>query len=280
VTDLRSHSVALAAIAVILPVVSLLALAQEKKEFRYALGSKAIIAITNDYGSITVIPSGSNEVVITTVSRSDAITFENEQHGNRIDLRVSSRRQGTSLADCTVSIPADAFVTVRSSDGRLHAEGLRGDVILEATTGAVELTNIGEAHIHVKTFNGPVTLRDIRHSHLDIFSVGGDLSMHNVTESSVEAHSGSGRITYDGDPGTGGDYALSTHNGDLDISIPASASVEIKSRSLKGEAEQPVANLDSIPATGQKSHLLMPRGIAASRFVLRSFKGKIHLKRP
>ena len=110
--------------------------------------------------------------------------------------------------------------------------------------------------------------------------MGGDLTIHNVTESSVEAHSGSGRITYDGDPGTGGDYALSTHNGDLDISIPASASVEIKSRSLKGEAEQPVANLDSIPATGQKSHLLTPRGIAVSRFVLRSFKGKIHLKRP
>jgi len=93
VTDLRSHSVALAAMAVILPVVSLLALSQEKKEFRYALGSKAIIAITNNYGSITVNPSGSSEVVITAVSRSDAITFENEQHGNRIDLRVSSRRQ-------------------------------------------------------------------------------------------------------------------------------------------------------------------------------------------
>jgi hypothetical protein len=274
------HSVVFVVLVAVLPAVSLLATAQRKKEFKYIVGSKATISITNNYGSITVKPSGSNEVVITAVSRSDAVTFENEQHGNRIDLRASSRRQGAGLADYMVSVPADAFVSLRSSDGRLQAEGLRGDVILEAATGAVDVTNIADGHIHVKTFSGPVTLRDIRHSHLDIFSVGGDLNMHNVTESSVAAHSGSGRITYDGDPGTSGDYALTTHNGDLDISIPANTSVEIKSRSLKGEADQSVASLDTIPATGQKNHFITPRGTAVSRFILRSFKGRIHLKRP
>jgi len=273
------HSV-VSVLVVALPAVSLLAAAQERKEFRYIVGSKATISITNNCGSITVKPSGNDEVVITAVSRSDAVTFENEQRGNRIELRASSRRQGAGLADYMVAVPADAFVSLRSSDGRLQAEGLRGDVILEAATGAVDVTNIADGHIHVKTFSGPVTLRDIRHSHLDIFSVGGDLNMHNVTESSVEAHSGSGRITYDGDPGTSGDYALTTHNGDLDISIPAGASVEIKSRSLKGEADQPIGSLDTIPAAGQKNHFLTPRGIAASRFILRSFRGKIHLNRP
>jgi len=64
----RSHSVALAALAAIFPLISLLAAAQEKKEFRYTVGPKAIISTTNNYGSITVKPSGSDEVVVTTVS--------------------------------------------------------------------------------------------------------------------------------------------------------------------------------------------------------------------
>ncbi len=276
----HAHSVVSALLLAVFPVIALLAVAEEKKEFRFTVGPNAVISATNNCGSITVKASGNGEVVVTTVSHSDAVTFENEQHGNRIDLRASSRQQGASLADYIVSVPADSFVTLRSSDGRLHAEGLRGDVILETATAAVDVTNIDDAHIHVKTLSGPVILTDIRHSHLDVYSVGGDLSMHRVTDSSVGAHSGSGRITYDGDPGTTGDYAFTTHNGDLDISIPASALVEIRSRSLKGEADQPVGHLDTIPSTGQKNDFLTPRGIAASRFVLRSFRGNIRLKRP
>ena len=262
------------------PLLSLLLSAQEQKVFSYTVGRKATIRITNDYGSITVKPSGNRQVIVTTVSRSDAVTFVNEQHGNRIELRTMCSRQGAALADYTVLVPADATVSLRSFDGTLHAQGLRGDVILEAASASVEVTDMSDAHLHVKTLNGPISLSAIRSCHLDVQSVNGTVSLHDVTGSSVEVDSAGGRITYEGDPGSAGEYVLTSHSGDLEVSIPASASVEIKTQSLKADVDQGFPKAGGAPGMGKRNLLLSPGIVTASRFVLHSFRGKIHVKRP
>ena len=266
-------------LAAVISIFAAVAAAQEKKELTYAVGPKAVISITNNYGPITVRPSGNRRVVVTTVSHSDAVNFVNEQHGNRIELRSISSREGSSLVDYTVLVPGDSTVRLRSSSGTLHAQGLRGDVILEAATATVEVTDISDAHVHVKTLSGPIDLTNIRNSHLDARSVSGNFNLHNVTGSSVEVNTVGGRITYDGDPGPAGEYALTSHSGDLEISIPADAFVEIKTLSLKGEIDQG-SNSGGSSALGQRRLLLRPGISSVSRFVLRSFRGNIRLKRP
>jgi hypothetical protein len=54
-----------------------------------------VVSATNNYGPIGVKPSGNNQVVVTTVSYSDELSFLNEQHGTRIQLRAESKRVGT-----------------------------------------------------------------------------------------------------------------------------------------------------------------------------------------
>src|SRR4029077_20937957 len=262
------------------PILSVMLASQETKMVRYVVGPKPLISITNDYGAITVSPSGNNQVVVSTVSHSDAIRFVNERHGDRVELRAESDRRGTSLAEYTVLVPNDSIVTLRSLDGSLRAEGLRGDVILEAATAHVEVTAITGAHVHIKTLSGPVTLTDIRDSHLDIHSVSGNIDIHNVTGAFVEVSSDSGRITYEGDPGPVGYYRLTSHTGDLDVSIPASASVDIKTRSLTAKSDRRASNSNGVEPIGQKKSFVKPGMGSASRIVLRSFKGKIHLRRP
>lgn len=264
-------------------VVSLLALtaaAQERKELTYTVGPRAVVSITNNYGPITAKPSGGRQVVIETVSHSDTVSLVNEQHGDRIELRSMSTRQGTNLVDYTVLVPADAFVSLRSSDGTLRAQGLRGDVILEAAAASVEVTDISDAHLHIRTLTGPITLTDIRDTHLDIHSISGNVSLRNVSGPSVEVNSGSGRISYQGDPGPAGEYLLTSHSGDLEVSIPANAFVNIKARSVKGQSdpEFPIANRFASSDAGNL--LFKPGKIVGSRFELRSFRGKISLKRP
>src|SRR6266404_5703376 len=204
-----------AGLVVAISLLALTAVGQEKKESGYAVGPGAVISITNNYGPINVKPSGSSQVVVETISHSDAVSLVNEQHGDRIELRSMSSRQGTNLVDYTVLVPAAAFVT-----------------------------------------------------------------LHNVTGPSVEVNSGAGRITYDGDPGRLGDYLLSSHTGNLEVSIPASAWVEIKARSIKSQSDPDFPNLSHVPAIGQTSLLGKPGKMLGSRFELRSFSGKIHLKRP
>ncbi|MGH9546442.1 MAG: DUF4097 family beta strand repeat-containing protein [Terriglobales bacterium] len=253
---------------------------QEKKEISYTVGPGAVVSITNNYGPITVKPSGSRQVVVETVSHSDAVSLLNEQHGDRIELSSISNRQGANLVEYTVLVPAEAVVSLRSSDGTLRAQGLRGDVVLEAATGSVEVTDITDAHLHVKTLSGPITLTDIRNSHLDIHSVSGNVEIRNVTGPSVEVNSGSGRISYSGDPGPVGEYLLTSHSGDLDVSIPASALVSIKARSIKGESDPEFPIARGFSAAGAGNLLIKPGTITGSLFELRSFRGKIRLKRP
>jgi DUF4097 and DUF4098 domain-containing protein YvlB len=267
-------------VVIVISLMALSAAAQDKKEFTFNVGPKAVVSITNNYGPITVKPSGSRQVVVEAVWHSDDVRLVNEQHEDRIELRSVSTRAGTDQVDYTVSVPADAFVSLRSSDGTLRAQGLRGDVILEAAAASVEVTDIRDAHLHVKTLTGPITLTDIRNSHLDIHSVSGDVQLHNVTGPSVEVNSGSGRITYEGDPGRMGEYLLTSHSGDLDISIPANAWVNIKARSIQGKSDPDFPATNGFASDGTKNLLLKPGVVVGSQFELRSFRGKIHLKRP
>jgi hypothetical protein len=269
-----------AGLLVAISLLALSAVAQEKREVSYMVGPAAVISITNNYGPITVKPSGSRQVLVETVSHSDTVSLMNEQHGDRIELRAASSRPGTNLVDYTVLVPASAFVSLRSSDGTLRAQGLRGDVILEASTASVEVTDIGDAHLHVRTLSGPITLTDIRNSHLDIHSVSGDVNLRNVTGPSIEVNSGGGRITYVGDPGPVGEYLLTSHSGDLDVSIPSNALVNIKARSIKGQADPGFPEASGASAAAPGNLLLKPGMVRGSRFELRSFSGKIRLKRP
>ena len=214
-TDSRKYpSISSAQVTVVL-LIAMLAAAQESKQLRYTVGPKANISITNHYGSITVRPSGTRQVLVTATSRSDTVTFENEQRGNRIELRVhSTSRGGSGVADYTALVPADAFVTLRTSDGTVQAQGLRGDVILESATGPIEAADMSNAYVSVKTLNGSVLLADVRNSHLNVSAIKGNVNLRNVTGSAAEVHCGTGRISYEGDPGRMGQYVLTSHTGD------------------------------------------------------------------
>jgi hypothetical protein len=253
--------------------------AQVKKEVRFTVGQKPVISITNNYGTITVRPSGTNQVVVTTVSYSDEVSFVNEQHGTRIELRAESKRAGRDLAEYSILAPAASTLILQSLDGALRAQGLQGDAVLEGATATAEVSDATDAHIHINTLSGSVRLTNIRHGRLYISSVTGNIDVRNVTESLIEAHSSSGRITYDGDPGTSGDCKLTSHSGDLDVSIPAAAIVQIDAHSFT--VGDPPTTSGTTQGSSQGNRFLKPGPMrSGSRFVLRSFRGKIHLKRP
>src|SRR5258708_11494850 len=108
-TNARKHSRSSTVLLAVFSLLSLLAAAQEKKEFSCTVGPGAVISVTNNYGPISVKPSGSSQVVVATVSHSDTVSLVNQQHGNRIELRSISSRQGTNLVEYTVLVPAAAF---------------------------------------------------------------------------------------------------------------------------------------------------------------------------
>jgi DUF4097 and DUF4098 domain-containing protein YvlB len=261
--------------------------AESKKEFHFTVGPRAGVSVINPYGSISVKPSLGNTVMVTAVLHSDKVEVDNNQSGNRVDIQshlLPGADAQSGRVDYEILVPADASITLHSSTGTLHAEKLHGDVNLEGSGANVDVRDISDAHVHVKTMNGAVNLDNIKNGHVEVDSLSGEVTLNSVNGSLVQVVSTSGRINYIGDFGNGGEYRLTSHSGDIDATIPEWTSADVSARSVRGEVH------DDIPLQ-PKTHTYFPldkgrafagtvgRVAVSSTVVLRTFSGKIHLRK-
>ena len=262
-------------------------MAESKKEYHFTVGPRAGISVMNPYGSISVKPSPNNTVIVTAVLHSDKVEVDNNQSGNRVDIQshlLAGADADSGRVDYEILVPADASVTLHSSTGTLHAEKLHGDVSLEGPGADVDVRDISDAHVHVKTMNGSVNLDNIKNGHVEVDSLSGEITLNGVNGSLVQVVSTSGGIHYIGDFGNSGEYRLTSHSGDIDATIPEWTSADVSARSVRGEVH------DDIPLQ-PKTHTYFPldkgrafagtvgRVAVSSTVVLRTFSGKIHLRK-
>ena len=259
--------------------------ADTHKEFKYTVGPNATVSIVNEYGGISLKPSSGHQVLISATSHSDKVEVDSSQNGNRIEARTHFLQKASDQdgrIDYEVQVPADANVLIRSVNGPLRAENLKSDLTVRGDTASVDIRNIAGAHVHVQTVSGPVTLNNITDGHVEIVSVGGKVQLTSVTGSKVSVNTTSGDIAYDGDFNGGGDYSFSNHSGNIDITLPASSSVDLTARSVTGSVE------NDFPLQ-QKAHSAFAstpgRSFAgtsnsgSSSVELRTFNGKIRVKK-
>lgn len=258
--------------------------AEVRKEFRFTVGPGAVVSITNQYGPISVKPGTSSQVFVVAILHSDQVEIDQTQSGSRVDILSHLLPGATADAgrvDYEVSVPSDASVSLRSSSGLLHAEGLRGDVTLEGSQANVEVRDISDAHVHVRTLNGSVALNNIRNGHVEVTSVSGDVVLNAVNGPLVQVNSTSGKIHYEGDFANSGEYVLTSHSGDIDASAPNDASIDVTARSVRGKVENDFLlepkHTPFVVKAGSAFAGTMNK--AASSVRLFSFSGKIHLKK-
>jgi DUF4097 and DUF4098 domain-containing protein YvlB len=262
-------------------------LAESRKEYHFSVGPKAGISVVNPFGSISVKPSLNNTVIVNAILHSDKVEVDNSQNGNRVDIQshlLAGADAESGRVDYEVLIPADASITLRSSAGSLRAEKLHGDVSLEGAGATVDIRDISNAHVHIKTMNGPVNLDNIQNGHVEVDSLSGDITMKGVNGPLVQVVSTSGRITYIGDFGNSGEYRLTSHSGDIEATIPEWTSADVSARSVRGEVHddiplQPKNHTWFTVDKGRAFAGTMGRVAVSSTVVLRSFSGKIHLRK-
>ena len=262
-------------------------LAQTRKEFRFNVGPRAGVSVHNPYGSVSVKPSVGNIVVISAITSSDKVEVDNSVVGNRVDVQshlLPGSDAQSGRVDYEILAPADASITLHSSSGTLRAEKLHGDVSLEGAGATVEVRDITGAHVHVKTLNGPVTLTNIQDGHVEVDSLSGNVTLRSVNGPLVQVVSTSGGISYIGDFGDHGDYRFTSHSGDIEAVVPDSTSADVSARSVRGEVHddiplQPKQHTSFVIKEGVALWGTMGRAAASSTVVLRSFNGKIHLRK-
>jgi DUF4097 and DUF4098 domain-containing protein YvlB len=261
--------------------------AETHKEFRFNVGPKAGVSVNNPYGSVVVKPASGNVVVVNAVLFSDKVEVDNNTVGSRVELEshlLPGADMQSGRVDYEISVPADASITLHSTAGTLRAEKIHGDVSLEGAGATVDLRDISSAHVHVKTLNGPVTLTNVQDGHIEVDSLSGTVTLNGVNGPLVQVISTSGGISYIGDFGDHGEYRLTSHSGDIEAIVPDSTSADVSARSVRGEVHddiplQPKQHTSFVVKEGSAFWGTMGRATVASTVVLRSFNGKIHLRK-
>src|SRR5579864_2776471 len=121
------------------------AAAETHKEYRFNVGAKSGVSVSNPFGSISVKPSTGNFVVINALLSSDKVEVDNNQMGNHLDITthlLAGANADSGRVDYQILVPADASVTLHSTTGPLYAEKLHGDVTLEGAAATVEIRDI------------------------------------------------------------------------------------------------------------------------------------------
>jgi DUF4097 and DUF4098 domain-containing protein YvlB len=261
--------------------------AESRKEYHFAVGPRAGVSVMNPYGSISVRPSLNNTVVVNAILHSDKVEVDNNQNGNRVDIQshlLAGADSDSGRVDYEVLVPPDASVTLHSDTGSLRAEKLHGDVSLEGPGAEVNVRDISDAHVHVKTMNGAVNLDNIQNGHVEVDSLSGEVTLKGVNGPLVQVVSTSGRINYIGDFGKSGEYRLTSHSGDIDATIPEWTSADVTARSVRGEVHddiplQPKTHTYFALDKGRAFAGTVGRVAVSSTVVLRTFSGKIHLRK-
>lgn len=275
-----------AGLAVAVALLAASASAQNKKELSLTLNGGASVTIVNEYGSVNVQPSTGNKLLITAVPHSSKVEvdFRNNSN-NRVEARSHVVQNGSpdeTRVDYEVRLPAGASINVRSYNGPLTVDGVNADVTCEGESAPVVVRNGGNGHVHVHTMDGPITLNNLKNAHMEVVSIGGSVTLSGVTGPSVTINTTKGKISYTGDFSGGGDYSLSSHSGDIDVTMPAGASVDMSAKSVQGtvvDAYQLQPDVHPMFAVTQGKSFAGSANNGASSVKLRSFSGKIRVQK-
>ncbi len=274
------------AVAVLFGFATLAVSAQTRKEMKFNVGPGASLTVTNDFGPVTIHTAAGSQILATATLHTDQIEIDQTHNGSRVELfthAIQQRPTGDAArVEFEVTVPPDCTVNIHSSSGPITVEKIRADVNADGEAANINVNDAANGHVHVRTLKGTINLNNINNGHVEITSVSGPVTMTNVSGPSVEVNTTNGKIAYSGMFSNKGDYEFTTHSGDIEVMLPASASVDVSARSVKGKVEndfpfQPRQH-NPFPSSAGRAFAGTSNS-GASAVQLRSFSGTIRVKK-
>lgn len=132
-------------------------------------------------------------------------------------IRVANIDRDAELSTASGSISAEdvgSDVHVSSASGNMSVSNAKGDVRVRAISGVIRVTKPG-GRVEADTTSGEVEIQGAEHN--------------------VKAHAISGRVYVQGNPGGQSYWDLRTVSGAVQISVPASANLQLSADASSGE---------------------------------------------
>jgi DUF4097 and DUF4098 domain-containing protein YvlB len=263
--------------------------ADTRKEARIDIAPGGTVNIVNGGGSVALHSGAGHQLLVTYSVHSAKVEVDQNESANkqRVELLTHALpgekpTADESRVDYDVTVPAGISVNVSTTSAPITADGINSEIGLSSETGQITVHNIAKSHVHVRSMAAPVSLQDVTMSRVDIQSTGGIVQLKNVNGQRISVGTTSGNIDYQGDCSGGGSYILTTHSGAIDVTLPATASVDLTARSTTGAVEndfplQQKPHNSFVPQQGRSFAGTSNSG--SSSVELQSFSGKIRVKK-
>ena len=216
---------------------------------------------------------------------------------NTLRIRTRSSRGPGGVVDYTLTVPRWMPVnisgtylaaTIEGTAAEVSVETVGGDLTLKGGSGAVSLRSIeGEIRaegasgkLHASTVNDSITLSGVS-GDVVAETVNGDVSIVNAKVSSLEVSTVNGDVRFESPTADKGTYRISTHQGDIRVSLGQQASATVFVRTFRGDfsSDFPVTLPKEETGRDTNKRFNFTLGSGAARVELQSFQGDIHVSK-
>jgi DUF4097 and DUF4098 domain-containing protein YvlB len=248
----------------------------------------------NAYGGDVTIRSWNRSAVRVEATTSARNRVEVSSTSTAVSVRTQGRHGPPTEIDLRISVPAWMGLSLSGVHTDATISGTRAPISVETVEGEVKVTG-GDGLISLRSVQGSVSLQgargrisvnsvneDVRvassSGEIKAETVNGEIALENVDAATVDASTVNGDIWYAGPIRSGGRYSLSTHNGDITLTIAEGTSANVAVSTFNGEFESEFP----VPLSGTRKGkgFTFTLGSGSAQVTLESFQGTIQLVRP
>ena len=258
----------------------------------FDVSANAVLGVRNHAGEVVIRTWDRNQVRVE-ASHSSRDRVKILQSKSAVKIQSETRHGHPDVVDLEITIPSGMAVDLWGFETDVSVDGVRNGVRIETMSGDIDIRDV-EGEIALRSVEGDITLMRAAGSlevncvegevsvvdfDGDIYteSIDGDITLTGIESDKVEAKTVDGDVLYDGAIRDDGRYRLTTHDGDVVVSLPANVNATLEVATFDGEfeADFPV-QLEGAQANRKFSFTL---GNGSARIELHSFDGDIQLKR-
>jgi hypothetical protein len=178
--------------------------------------------------TVTKIGSGANKEAAEADLKNVSVDYSQDGETVRIVARRTGPRMfGSSGAAVELTVPARAILSLTTSNGKITADGIQGQITARSSNGKVEARG-AKGKLDLETSNGAIVI--------------------DATEATLAVGTSNGDIRFAGTLDKG-KHTLATSNGSIELKLPAAAQFRFEASTSNGKVTSRFPGLQ--PSSGK-----------------------------
>jgi DUF4097 and DUF4098 domain-containing protein YvlB len=266
---------------------------QQQTDTTVPVPAGARLSLSNHAGSIRVTAWDRSEMRVRAAHGSRDV-IEIDVRGAVVRVRADRRYGVPAFVEYDITVPramavdldgVETDITVDGVGGDVSAGSVEGGVTVRGAGGAVKINSVegdlivdgGRGRISAEGVDGSVQITGAR-GDITVETVDGDVTLEEIESASVDVGTVEGTITYAGTIQDGGQYRLTSHEGDVVLDVSAGLNATVSVATFEGSFEADPAFRVQLTSARPGRRFSFTLGTGSARVELETFEGEIRLR--